>query len=225
MEMYRFFGQPKFDPEHIAAGPIGYELFIRENINGEWVLPHDFISIPSTIFGDLLRQTVSALPQTIDLISFNLEQEHFVQEQYLQLVQAVQRCTRVVLYTELTERNAESVTVPQLVDAAKHFHEYGLRVVLDDVGTEQNNEQLASAMDDYVDEYKFALQNLRPFSSIAQIKPELAHWWQLAKQHDKTLAIEGIESAEELALIRAEFPSEIVQGYFLGKPALLPIKE
>lgn len=222
--MYRFFGQPKFSATHYAKGPVGYELLIRENVDGQWRLPENFEAIPGDIFAELLQKTIVSLPDSIELISFNLEQSHFINDEYLKMVKRVQQFTPVHLYTELTERDIAGVTTTQLRAAAREFYKYNLSVVLDDVGTGQNNDATVSELDDYVDEYKFALQDLRPFANFEDVRPVLDHWWRRAKAKHKLLAIEGIETGEELHTIRTEFPSDLVQGFYLGKPAIIPLR-
>ncbi|WP_155286120.1 EAL domain-containing protein [Lacticaseibacillus zhaodongensis] len=223
--MYRFFGQPKFCPTDYDKGPIGYELFLREKINNQWRLPENFEAISGEIFAELLQRTILSLPASTEMISFNLEQSHFVNATYLKMVKRIQGLTSIHLYTELTERNIDGVNVDQLRSAAQQYYNSRLSVVLDDVGTAENNDDTVTELNAYVDEYKFALQNLRPFASIDDIRPIIDHWWRRAKDNNKLLAIEGIETQEEFQTIVKDYPSDIVQGYYLGKPAIIPINK
>lgn len=219
--MFRFFGQPKFDLDDSHPWPVGYELFVRENVDGRWVLPKDFSKLTDVTIESLLDEFIEAVPEHIALISFNLEQDQFIEPKYLQMVQRVEARCHIRLFVELTERLAPGVSEAQLIDAAKRFHEAGVLVCIDDVGTGQNTPQMVEAMNCSIAEYKFALQNFRPFNSLAEVKSQLDFWFSMAKRHGKMLALEGIETQAELDQIRAEYPCDIIQGYLLGKPELL----
>lgn len=223
--MLTFFGQPKFsgataDDEH----PIGYELFIREYQEHRWVLPDDFDDISATEIENLLTETLSQLPETIQLISFNLEQAQFIRPEYAEMVARVQATTPIKIYTELTERPNPQITSNQLLAGAKRFSALGLLVCIDDVGTGVNTLGLALKLDGYVSEYKFAFQNLRPFNAIDDIADQLDFWYQFAQEQHKTIAIEGVESKVELERVRRDYPCEIIQGYYLGKPTQLLVE-
>lgn len=219
--MFRFFGQPKFDLDPDHPWPVGYELFVRENVDGHWVLPEDFSQLTDVMIEKLLDQIIQVLPAHTALISFNLEQDQFIEPKYLDMVKRVEACCDVRLFVELTERLSAGVTEAELIAAAKRYYDAGILVCIDDVGTGQNTPEMVLKMNESIAEYKFALQNFRPFQSLDDIKPELEFWYGLAKRHDKMLAIEGIESDAELARIRKDYPCDVVQGYLLGKPALL----
>ncbi len=219
--MFRFFGQPKFDLDPNHHEPIGYELFIREWREDRWVLPEDFSKLSAPIIERLMDQIVAVMPPSVVMLSFNLEQDQFVNPEYMAMVLRVEAKTKIRLFIELTERIARGVTEDQLVAAAKRYADAGLLVCVDDVGTGQNTPQMVLKMDGTVAEYKFALQNFRPFTSIDAIKPELDYWYHLARTQDKLLAIEGLETEAELERVRKEYPCDVIQGYLLGKPALL----
>lgn len=216
--MLTFFSQPKFSGVTTETEqPIGYELFIREYQDHRWVLPADFDSITAAEIETLLTETLNQLPETIQLISFNLEQSQFIQPEYAEMVARVQATTPIKIYTELTERANPLVTPDQLLAGAQRFVALGLLVGLDDVGTGMNTPNLALKLNDYVSEYKFALQNLRPFNTIAEIADQLDFWSQLAQEQHKIMAIEGVESETELKQVQRDYPCDIIQGYYLGK--------
>ncbi|WP_461215151.1 EAL domain-containing protein [Lacticaseibacillus sp. GG6-2] len=221
--MFRFFGQPKFDLNPDNQKPIGYELFIREWRDERWVLPEDFNKLSAPIIEKLLTQIVAVVPDNITMLSFNLEQDQFVDPAYMAMVLRIEEHTKLRLFIELTERVAPCVTQAQLVAAAQRYADAGLLVCIDDVGTGQNTPQMVLQMGDSVAEYKFALQNFRPFKTIDDIKDELDYWYDLAKANHKFLAIEGLETDAEFQRIRQDYPCDVVQGYLLGKPALLDV--
>lgn len=219
--MFRFFGQPKFDLDPRHQEPIGYELFIREWRQDGWRLPENFNKLPAPLIESLLDDVVAVMPAPVKMLSFNLEQDQFIDPAYLAMVRRVNERAKVRLYVELTERLAPGVTEAQLVAATRRFAAADVLVCIDDVGTGQNTPQMVLKMGDAVAEYKFALQNFRPFTSITAIAPQLGYWYHLAQRTHRVLAIEGIETAAELARIRRDYPCEVIQGYLLGKPALL----
>ncbi|WP_057151869.1 EAL domain-containing protein [Secundilactobacillus similis] len=217
-----FYGQPKFAAQQPTDVPVGYELFIREYRGNQWVLPTNFGDISADEIERLLTKALRTMPESITILSFNLEQLQFIDPVYIDMVARVQATTSIRLFTELTERTDPRVTDSQLLAAAKRFHDYGLLVCMDDVGTGDNTPSLVFKLNDYIDEYKFAFQNFRPFAHISDIAPELNFWYDLSQENDKMLAIEGLESAHDLAVVQHDYPCDIVQGYYTGKPALLP---
>ncbi|WP_125708470.1 EAL domain-containing protein [Lacticaseibacillus porcinae] len=219
--MFRFFGQPKFDLDPDHPWPVGYELFVRELVDGQWVLPKDFSQLTDVTIEKLLDEIIQVLPAHTTLISFNLEQDQFIEPKYLDMVKRVAARCSVRLFVELTERLSKGVSEKQLIAAAQRYHEAGILVCIDDVGTGQNTPEMVLKMNPSISEYKFALQNFRPFESLDEIKPELDFWYSLAHRHHKMLAIEGLETKSELDDIRKDYPCDVVQGYLLGKPTLL----
>lgn len=222
--MLRFYGQAKFSLNAEKDLPIGYELFIREQQGERWVLPEDFTSSTAAEIGDLLERTIAMMPDNIKIVSFNLEQSQFIDPEFCETVARVQAGTAIKIYTELTERTSPNVSAQSLHDAARNFHEHNLLVCIDDVGTGDNTPEFVMDVDAYIDEYKFALQNFRPFTHISELQDKIAFWWSLANAKGKLLAIEGIENAEDLEVVRSKYPCDIIQGYYVGRPMLLPIQ-
>ena len=219
--MLAFFGQPKFALNATNYLPVGYELFIREKRGDQWILPTDFNAISVEQFRHLLLNVINSFPSTIQLLSFSLEQQQFIDPAFAKMIADIQHATSINLFTELTEREDPSVTTRQLLKAAREFHRHDLLVCVDDVGTGHNTPELVMKLDEYIDEYKFAFQNLRPFNNVYEIESQVKFWYDLSFKQHKMLAIEGIERAEELAFIQTYYPSNIIQGYYTGHPALL----
>ncbi|MFD1483794.1 EAL domain-containing protein [Lacticaseibacillus baoqingensis] len=219
--MYTVFAQPKYAMMKPTDAPIGYELFIRVWRDGQWDYPRPFELIGVVTLNRLLRQAIAAMPPSIELLSFNLEQAQFIDPAFTSMIASVQRSTSIRLYTELTERLGVGVTATQLLAAAKRFAACGLAVCIDDVGTGQNSPALVMMLNDYIAEYKFAFQNFRPLDSVTVLKPQLEFWTGLAQRQRKLLAWEGIESTVELALLQARFPGDLLQGFLFAKQARL----
>lgn len=221
--MMRFYGQTKHSIIDGSWQPTGYELFIRVWQNNAWTLPADFTQFTPEDMAPLLKQTLAALPANFQTVAFNLEQSQFVDDRFINMIREVQDTTDLIIYTELTERTDDKISLNQLQTAAQKFHEFGLHVCIDDVGTGDNTPELVLALDEYIDEYKFALQNFRPFNTISEITSKIAFWHNLAAEKGKVLVIEGLETKSDLETIEELFPCEIVQGYFLGRPQLMPV--
>lgn len=214
-----FYGQPKFNTHNVD--PVGYELFIREQCHGDWVLPASFTAIEAPQIEGLLQNVLTVLPTTVQILSFNLEPSQFIDPTFIAMVARIQNQTSIHLITELTERFDARVSHEQLTHAAHQFHQHQLLVCIDDVGTERNTPQLVADMDAYVDEYKFAFQNLRPFNSIEEVEHFLQFWYAIAKQRHKLFAVEGLETAAELTYITDRYDVNLVQGYYTGRPHFL----
>lgn len=221
--MLRFYGQPKFKIMNDGMTRVGYELFIRELQDNRWVLPADFTACTPDQLEQLLMQTIAALPAGIELISFNLEQSQFIDDRFIEMVKRVQATTAIKIFTELTERTSPNVSTAQLRAAAAKFHAANLLVCIDDVGTGDNTPDMVIALDEYIDEYKFALQNFRPFNRISEITATINFWYKMAADRGKMLAIEGLENESDYDTIKQYYPCDVIQGYYTGKPELLQV--
>jgi EAL domain-containing protein (putative c-di-GMP-specific phosphodiesterase class I) len=219
--MIRFFGQPKFDRQ--TQQLIGYEFLLRETYHGQWRLPTNFEQFNPQTLSTLLCETIQTLPQDLVLLSFNLDQSQFVDPAFQPLLADVQAHTKIQLYVELTEQ-PQAAKIADLIQAAAGFQQAGLMVCLDDVGTGANQVALVQALSPYVVEYKFALQNFRPPMDLASLAPRLRFWSELAQQQHKYFAVEGFESAKDLTALN-QYYTTILQGYYFGKPQLLPLPE
>lgn len=223
--MIRFWGQPRFSIETHEMN--GFELFIRQhdNVTGNWVVPKDFSVFGVEEVTTLLRKTIDVMPNGPLEVSFNLDQEQFVDDSYCQVLSAIEQQTEVSISVELTERlgNGDQViNMAKLKQAARAYYEAGIPVILDDVGTGKNQTDVVNALDPYVTEYKFALQNVRDAESMTEIKAQVDFWRTLAKKHDKHFTIEGFEGPEDTRLIQLYKPNA-VQGYYFGRPHVMPI--
>ncbi|GAA3621993.1 EAL domain-containing protein [Secundilactobacillus similis] len=223
--MIRFWGQPRFSMETCTMS--GFELFIRQHdeTTGNWVVPNDFSVFGVDQVTTLLRKTVAAMPSGPLDVSFNLDQEQFVDEAYCQVLSGIEKQSEVSISVELTERlgnGDKPLSMAGLKKAAKAYYDAGIPVILDDVGTGENQTNLVDALDPYVTEYKFALQNVRDSEPMSAIKTQVDFWRTLAKQHVKHFTIEGFEGPQDTRLIQLYKPNA-VQGYYFGRPHVLPI--
>ena len=84
----------------------GFELFIRQHdeTTGNWVVPEDFSVFGVDQVTTLLCKTVAAMPSGPLDVSFNLDQEQFVDEAYCQVLSGIEKQSEVSISVELTER-------------------------------------------------------------------------------------------------------------------------
>lgn len=220
-QMITFYGQPKFANIDNASTASGYELLVRQYIDGRWMLPEDFTALPPNQFEHLLRKALAAMPKTITRVSFNLERVHFVDPEFLEMVQRVQRDTDVILTVELTERYDPNIDNLTIVQAAKAFFDAGIDVVIDDVGSGNNLPGLVEALTPYVVGYKFGIQNLRPYATDADLDDRLNFWAQQAQSKHKRFEVAGVESLDDVEKMQDIPACSDIQGYYFGQPVPL----
>lgn len=222
--LLRFFAQPKYSITTVKL--IGYELFIREKqaLTNDWQVPTDFSRFTPTIVTTLLADTLKLFPQGLSSVSFNLDQAQFIDLAYCDLLAALQRQIPIQLQIELTEhrgKGVQCITTEQLLQAAQAYQQAGLPICLDDVGTGTNQYTLVQNLAPFAFEYKFALQNVRQQLSVAEVNEQIGFWRQLALNQHKLFALEGFEFARDQAMIQ-RFQPDVVQGYYFGRPQILP---
>ncbi|GEL15097.1 EAL domain-containing protein [Pediococcus cellicola] len=219
--MIRFWGQPRFSRKPLA--PVGYELFIREGSANNWKVPNDFSKFTADQICELLMQTTPRLPKNIQNISINLDIDQFIDPKFCQTLFSVKnKLAGIHLAIELTEHaTVQGTTEDQLIEAARRYNSANLYLILDDVGSGDNQLKRVQLLDPYVHEYKFAVQNFRPGVTLNKIMPKLTFWHELAKKNHKLFTIEGVESKEDL-LILSHYQVDMLQGYVLGRPVYLP---
>jgi EAL domain-containing protein (putative c-di-GMP-specific phosphodiesterase class I) len=218
--MIRFFAQPKYSLDHEK---LGYEFFIRQYCNGNWIFPKNFAQFTALQLEKLAIATITALPKGTNMVSINLDQDQFVDDTFIASMQQVQKqCEPVEVVIELTEHH-HNISIAKLAVAAQQYQNAHLWVCLDDVGTGDNIATLAEQLDPYITEYKFALQNFRQHTDFSTIiSPLLQFWHKFAEIHHKFFAIEGFENAAEIA-IGQHYHANLLQGYYLGYPELVQI--
>ncbi|WPC16694.1 EAL domain-containing protein [Pediococcus inopinatus] len=219
--MIRFWGQPKFLLHPLQ--PIGYELFLREKTADGWTFPNDFNRFPAQQIAQLLVQTAPLMASEFKNISINLDPEQFVDLNFCEALQAIRnQLLPVTLTVELTEHSSPTlVTEDQIYKAAKCFYDNGIGLIIDDVGFGNNQLKRIEALDPFVQEYKFAIQNFRANKTMDQLIPQLTFWNAQAQKKHKLLTVEGIESKDDLLLLK-DFQVDMLQGFALGHPVYLP---
>lgn len=220
--MYRYFLQPQLDASNNSL--IGYELLIRQQVAGKWVLPHDFASIPIDVQADLIRRTAQKIILKVGSVSFNTNQSQFIDPTIAQAILSAQKQIYPMnLVLEVTEEVTDQhVTNQQIIKQVHYFDEHGIQLSLDDIGTGINTYDHIKPILPYASEIKFAMQNFRQEGRAAEIPDALAFWKQVADQHRLRLILEGVENQTEHDMAN-DLGIDYRQGWFYGKPHLLKL--
>lgn len=216
--MYRFFVQPQINEDDNRV--FGYEVLLRkQNDNDEWVLPHHFTDISVTDQAKLLEETAVALHTAVtkQTLSFNLNTQQLRNPYTLgAIILLKKRLAPASLSIELTE----APTLEEMKLFSMTIHQYGVGLILDDVGTGSNTYENIKHLLPFVDGIKFAMQNLRSTGERDLIPASLAFWAQTAREDHLQLVLEGVESAEDQELAK-QFGINLHQGYLYGQPSLV----
>ncbi|WP_024746905.1 EAL domain-containing protein [Levilactobacillus namurensis] len=220
--MYRYFLQPQLDASNNSL--IGYELLIRQQVAGKWVLPHDFASIPIDVQADLIRRTDQKIILKVGSVSFNTNQSQFIDPTIAQAILSAQKQIYPMnLVLEVTEEVTDQhVTNQQIIDQVHYFDEHGIQLSLDDIGTGINTYDHIKPILPYASEIKFAMQNFRQEGRSTEIPDALAFWKRIADQHRLRLILEGVENQAEHDMAN-DLGIDYRQGWFYGKPHLLKL--
>jgi len=215
--MYRFFVQPQINQDNHRV--FGYEVLLRKQQHDCWVLPKHFtdISIPEQT--KLLEETANSLHTAVNhqVLAFNIDNQQLRNPLTLGSIIALKkRIAPAALTIELTE----APSLEEIKAFSLAVHQYGIDLVLDDVGTGSNTYQNIRDLLPFVDEIKFAMQNLRQTGEEALIPSSLAFWAQVARDYRLRLILEGVEDEKDQALAKKNHIT-LHQGYLYGKPSFV----
>lgn len=199
--MYRFFVQPQINQDNHRV--FGYEVLLRKQQHDCWVLPKHFtdISIPEQT--KLLEETANSLHTAVNnqVLAFNIDNQQLRNPLTLGSIIALKKqIAPAALTIELTE----APSLEEIKTFSLAVHQYGIDLVLDDVGTGSNTYQNIRDLLPFVDEIKFAMQNLRQTGEEALIPSSLAFWAQVARDYRLRLILEGVEDEKDQALGRLQ---------------------
>jgi len=215
--MYRFFVQPQINQDDNRV--FGYEVLLRKQENDTWVLPKHFTDISVTDQAKLLEEAASSLHTAVNnqVLAFNLNNQQLRDPLTLGTIIALKkRIAPAALTIELTE----APTLDEMKLFSMSVHQYGIGLVLDDVGTGSNTYENIRFLLPFVDEIKFAMQNLRMSGEGDLIPASLAFWAQTARDFRLRLVLEGVENEQDQELAK-QFGITLHQGYLYGKPSLV----
>lgn len=215
--MYRFFVQPQVDHSHRAV--FGYELLLRKEMNGHWAVPKSFTELSLDKQAELLEKLASQLQTkaTNQVLALNLNRQQAEDDLMLgTIIYLKKRLNPAALTIELTE-------CPSLNEIQKYslfFHQHDIKLSIDDVGTGSNTfENIRHALP-FVDQIKFAMQNLRMSGQAECIPHELAFWRDIAQSYHLEFILEGVEDQGDQKMAEQQ-GIEWHQGYYYGKPRLV----
>ncbi|WP_461226810.1 EAL domain-containing protein [Lacticaseibacillus suihuaensis] len=218
MPTMTFFKQPIFAWAGDRPRLAGYELLARTRYGGAWELPLNVEAMSPDQLVALTQAAIRTLGATTPSLSLNLHPRQFVRPAFTAAVAALNAGCRPQLQVELTSKRDALVPNRELIGAAQRFAASGVAVVVDDVGAGQNLPGLVEGLTPFASAYKVALQDLQPVLAPADVLDRLTFWAQRAATAGVTLVIEGVESAGDLAAMRAAWPKAQLQGHYLGEP-------
>jgi EAL domain-containing protein (putative c-di-GMP-specific phosphodiesterase class I) len=214
--MYRFFVQPQVDQRQQSV--FGYELLLRKEQHGHWAVPAKFTELSLDKQVHLLEELAGQLATkaTNQVLALNLNREQAEDELMLgTIIYLKKRLNPAALTIELTE----SATLTEIQKYSMLFHQYGIQLSIDDVGTGSNTfDNIKDALP-FVDQIKFAMQNLRMSGKADQIPTALAFWNTIAHDYHLDLILEGVEDEHDQQMAQ-QLGIELHQGYYYGKPQL-----
>ncbi|VDG20148.1 EAL domain-containing protein [Lactiplantibacillus mudanjiangensis] len=214
--MYRFFVQPQVDQRQKSI--FGYELLLRKESHGHWAVPEKFTELPLDKQAHLLEElaTQLATKATNQVLALNLNREQAEDDLMIgTIIYLKKRLNPAALTIELTE----SATLAEIQKYSMLFHQYGIKLSIDDVGTGSNTyDNIKNALP-FVDQIKFAMQNLRMSGKANQIPTALAFWNTIAQEHHLDLILEGVEDEQDQQMAQ-QLGIDLHQGYYYGKPQL-----
>lgn len=215
---YNFFVQPQINKSTNTI--FGYEVLLRKEDNGAWHLPEDFTELSIEEQTKLVEKTAAIIKHQRGInkvLSFNLNREQASDPTTLgEVIALKKRISPVSLIIELTE----SMPLDQVKEYSLFLHQYGISLVIDDVGTGSNTYDNIKHLLPYVDKIKFAMQNLRMDGEAEKIPDCLSFWVKQAQRYCLDMVLEGVEDCKDQILAK-KFGIDIQQGYLYGKPAMI----
>lgn len=194
-------------------------LLRKRNEDGNWSVPSDFTELPINEQTALIERTSSILQTATKnkVLAFNLNNEQANDPLTIgAIITLKKRIDPAALTIELTE----APTLPEIKEISTMLHQYHIDLVLDDVGTGSNTYKNVRHLLPYVDQIKFAMQNLRMSGDAEKIPECLSFWVKQAKKYCLNMVLEGVEDKSDQTLAK-KFGINIQQGYLYGKPSLV----
>lgn len=212
--MYRFFVQPQVDA--ITQKLAGYELLLRSYSHDYWVTPKDFTALPMEQQVSLSYQEITNVLQNNPdnpEISLNLNRQQFTDSRTIgHLIHLKKSVKNLKLIIELTE----TPSLDELHRYVALYRSFGIKLSLDDVGTD--NPWCPSVQDvlPFMDSIKFAMQNFRLQHRQGELMGSLDAWRQIADIYHLGFTLEGIEDKADVALAQ-KYNVKMAQGYYYSK--------
>ncbi|MDO4222486.1 MAG: EAL domain-containing protein, partial [Acinetobacter sp.] len=235
-QQFQLYYQAKFRLNHEQPSVCGIETLLRwQHPTHGTLLPKDFIAtteqtgliIPISYW--LIEQVcqqiqqwrdselTSLLPISVNISNLVFEQDDFVHK-VKQLVQRYHIQTGELIF-EITE----SVAIKNLgrnAEICKQLHDLGILISMDDFGVGYSN--FLYLQDLMIDELKIDRIFLHNILHKQQSPAILQHMIQLAEQLGLQCTVEGVETAEQLAMLK-QMNCPNVQGFYLAPP--MPLEQ
>lgn len=213
MYTYSYFAQPIVSLE--TGKTVRYELLLRmyDDMVNRWRLPQDFnVSVTTQV--SLLQRTLRQLD--VQAVNINLLPIQFANRRTAITLGsfAEQAGLEGALSVELTELPE----LEQLRELADLYHKYGVKIVIDDVGSDNSFVESRDLLP-YVDGIKFAMQNLRRDHEDDALRSKIEFWRHQSKIYGLDMVLEGVETKADEALGQALGIPQ-AQGYYYGRPVL-----
>ncbi|WP_054680026.1 GGDEF domain-containing protein [Lacticaseibacillus sharpeae] len=192
-----------------------HELLLRtyDKMQDRWILPDSF-ELPAWMQIALLK---SVMDRTgIRTFNINLTAAQFedveLAEALSQFVESADGPDQLnVEITDLTD----SQTTRRICAV---YRDSGIKIMIDDVGSDNSFEVVRDALP-YVNNVKFAMQNLRKQTTAAELKERAQFWYQTAVENHLTFVLEGVENDSDIQMAK-ELGIKQFQGYHFDKPHL-----
>lgn len=211
---YTYFAQAIVQIETQAI--IRYELLLRmwDEAHQQWRLPDTFeisVQLQTQLIHDALQDL------KIKRVGINLTPKQFADPAVAAgLVEFVQHTPELqTLTVELTD----APSMQEMLTIGAQLHAAGIRIAIDDVGSDVTDYALVEQLLPHLDIMKFALQNMRAIGQMAGVEDVIAKWRDLAARYNVEFTFEGVETPADLELAGRSGVSE-AQGYYFNKPAL-----
>lgn len=155
-------------------------------------------------------------------IAINVSSLHFQQQNFLESIQSIlerNNTSALNFEIEVTERtvmNSESETVSKLVK----LKQLGFKLSIDDFGTGYSS--LSYLVRFPLDVLKIDRSFIQHISTLADNQAIVDAIIQMAHRLNMQVVAEGVETAQQLALLK-ELGCDYIQGYYFSKP--LPMDE
>lgn len=210
---YTYFTQAVIDMT--THQPSGYELLLRvwDAEQNAWLLPDNF-DITVKMQMRMMRRVLRNLPQKN--VSINLTAEQFATQDTMQ--QLITFAASSPSLAQLTVELTQAPTLTQVMTIGQQYRQAGIKLAIDDVGTDIDDYALVQQLAPHVDMLKYALQNLRELGRGAEADEQISKWHELANAAGIDFTIEGLESIEDVQLAR-KHDIRWLQGFYFSKPA------
>ncbi len=195
--------------------PSGYELLLRvwDAKQNVWLLPDNF-DITVKMQMRMMRRVLRNLPNKN--VSINLTGEQFASQDTMQ--QLITFAASSPDLGQLTVELTQAPTLAQVMGIGQQYRKAGIKLAIDDVGTDIDDYELVQQLAPHVDMLKYAMQNLRELGRGAEADEQISKWQHLADEAGIAFTLEGLESIEDVQLAM-KHNIRWLQGFYFSKPA------